>query len=172
MNRVSGRKGVSRDDPDDRAFRRRCRTADESDIAGWASPAAVCSLQAGAACSKHAMMTASSARQGKTMSKPASPRRGTQAAAQQRRYRQQQKALRKPTRDDVARVALHWIITKALRRNRESELEMWSETIVKRLVRQGFERDAARRRIDQLIARYEGGWAFQGKLHLRHDNDD
>lgn len=108
----------------------------------------------------------------KTMSKPASPRRRTQAAAQQRRYRQQQKALRKPTRDDVARVALHWIITKALRRNRESELEMWCETIVKRLVRQGFERDAARRRIDQLIARYEEGWAFQSKPHLRHDNDD
>ena len=40
------------------------------------------------------------------------------------------------------------------------------------LVRQGFDGDAARRRIDQLIARYEGGWAFQRKPHLRHDNDD
>lgn len=101
-----------------------------------------------------------------------SPRRRIQAAAQQRRYRQQQKALRKPTRDDVARVALHWIIKTALERNKAGELGKWSETIVRRLADQGFERDAARRRLDQLIAQYEGGWAFQGKPHLRHDNDD
>ena len=106
------------------------------------------------------------------MSSPASPRRRTRAAAQQRRYRQQQKALRKPTRDDVARVALHWIIIRLLRAGRDGDLGKWSETIVKRLVRQGFEGDAARRRIDLLIARYEGGWSFQGKPHLRHDNDD
>ena len=106
------------------------------------------------------------------MSSPANPGRRTRAAAQQRRYRQQQKALRKPTRDDVARVALHWIIIRLLRAGRDGDLGKWSETIVKRLVRQGFEGDAARRRIDLLIARYEGGWSFQGKPHLRHDNDD
>jgi hypothetical protein len=106
------------------------------------------------------------------MSRPASPRQGTRAAVQQRRYRQQQKALRKPSRDDVARVALHWIIKSALERNKEGELGKWSETIVRRLADQGFERDAARRRIDQLITRYEDGWRFQGKPHLRHDNDD
>jgi hypothetical protein len=106
------------------------------------------------------------------MSRPASPQQGTRAAVQQRRYRQQQKALRKPTRDDVARVALHWIIKTALERNKERELGKWSETIVRRLADQGFERDAARRRIDQLIARYEDGWAFQGKPHLRKDNND
>ena len=38
------------------------------------------------------------------------------AGAQQRRYRQHQNALRKPSRDDVARVALHWIIETALQR--------------------------------------------------------
>lgn len=106
------------------------------------------------------------------MSRPASPRRRTRAAAQQRRYRQQQNALRKPTRDDVARVALHWIIIKLLRVGRDGDLGKWSETVVKRLVQQGFDGNAARRRIDQLVARYEGGWAFQGKPHLRHDNDD
>lgn len=106
------------------------------------------------------------------MSRPASPRQGTRAAVQQRRYRQQQKALRKPTRDDVARVALYWIVTKLLRAGRDGDLGKWSETIVKRLVRQGFDGDAARRRIDQLIERYEDGWAFQGKPHLRQDNDD
>jgi hypothetical protein len=89
------------------------------------------------------------------MSRPASPQQGTRAAVQQRRYSQQQKALRKPTRDDVARVALHWIIKTSFERNKEGELSKWSETIVKRLVRQGFDGDAARRRIDQLIECYE-----------------
>ncbi|MGB3506807.1 MAG: hypothetical protein WBA37_15660 [Xanthobacteraceae bacterium] len=106
------------------------------------------------------------------MSRPANPGRRTRAAAQQRRYRQHQNALRKPSRDDVARVALHWIIETALQRHKEGELGKWSETIVRRLADQGFERDAARRRIDQLITRYEDGWRFQGKPHLRHDNDD
>lgn len=105
------------------------------------------------------------------MSKAASPRRHRQAAAQQRRYRRRQKALRKPSRDDVARIALHWIITMVLKRNMEGELGRWSEKIVKRLVRQGFDRDAARRRIDQLIERYENGWEFQGKPHLAHDGE-
>lgn len=119
------------------------------------------------------MMTASSVRQWrKTMGRPANPQRRIQAAAQQRRYRQQQKALRKPSRDDVARVALHWIIKTALERNKEGELGKWSETIVRRLVRQGFDGDAARRRIQQLIECYEDGWQFQGKPHLHHDNDD
>mgnify|MGYP001109762566 CR=1 FL=1 len=106
------------------------------------------------------------------MSKAASPRRRSHAAAQQRRYREQQKALRRPSRDDVARVAMHWIIKTALERNKEGELGKWSETIVRRLMRQGFDGDAARRRIDRLIEQYEGGWDFQGKPHLRHDNDD
>ncbi|MBN9015073.1 MAG: hypothetical protein J0H25_19035 [Rhizobiales bacterium] len=106
------------------------------------------------------------------MSKAASPQRPTHAAAQQRRYREQQKALRKPSRDDVARLALHWIIKTALERNKEGELSKWSDTIVRRLMRQGFDGDAARRRIDQLIEQYEDGWAFQGKPHLRQDNDD
>ncbi|MBN9042459.1 MAG: hypothetical protein BGP05_14490 [Rhizobiales bacterium 62-47] len=106
------------------------------------------------------------------MSRPTSPRRRTHAAAQQRRYRQQQKKLRKPSRDDVARVALYWIINKLLRVGRDGDLGKWAETVVKRLVQQGFERDAARRRIDQLIARYEDGWHFQRKPHLHQGNDD
>ncbi len=84
----------------------------------------------------------------------------------QRRYRQQQTSLRKPSRDDVARVALHWIIVRCLEQENEGELGKWSELMVRRLVKQGFDRDAARRRIHQLIERYEGGWSFQRKPHL------
>lgn len=106
------------------------------------------------------------------MSTSPRPHRRPRAAEQQRRYREQQKALRKPTRDDVARIALHWIIKTALKRNETGELDKWCETIVRRLVRQGFDREAARRRIDQLIERYEGGWTFLGKPHLAQANDD
>jgi len=99
--------------------------------------------------------------------------RRSHQAEYQRRYRQQQTSLRKPSRDDVARIALHWIINEALRRNKEGELGKWTELVVTRLTDQGFDRDAARRRIDQLIERYEDGWDFQGKPHLAcgHQND-
>lgn len=92
-------------------------------------------------------------------------RKATQAEYQ-RGYRAQQAALRKPSRDDVARAALHWIITEALERNKEGELAKWSSIIVSRLVEQGFDRDAASSRINQLTEMYEDGWTFQRKPHL------
>ncbi len=107
---------------------------------------------------------------GSNMSQSVRIQRRDQAATQ-RRYRQQQSALRKPSRDDVARVALHWIITAALERSRHGELGKWSGTMVKRLVEQGFDGDAAQRRIAQLIDRYEDGWTFQRKPHLAHDDE-
>lgn len=93
-------------------------------------------------------------------------------AEYQRRYRQQQTSLRKPSRDDVARVALHWIIVRCLKQENEGELGKWSELMVRRLVKQGFDRDAAHHRIHQLIERYEDGWGFQRKPHLESHPDD
>ncbi len=90
----------------------------------------------------------------------------------QRRYRQQQTSLRKPSRDDVARVALHWIIVRCLEQEQEGELGKWTEIMVRRLVKQGFDRDAAHRRIHRLIERYEDGWGFQRKPHLRARPDN
>ena len=90
----------------------------------------------------------------------------------QRAYRRQQMAQRKPARDDVARVALHWIITEALRRNKEGELAKWCDLIVTRLSEQGFDRDAAHLRISHLVEQYENGWAFQQKLHLKKSEKD
>lgn len=93
-------------------------------------------------------------------------------AAYQRAYRRQQMAQRKPARDDVARVALHWIITEALRRNKQGELVKWCDLIVTRLSEQGFDRDAARIRIGHLVEQYEKGWAFQQKVHLKTSEGD
>ena len=99
------------------------------------------------------------------MRKDTKSRRAAQATYQ-RAYRLQQKALRKPSRDDVARVALHLAISEALQDGRGEELGAWYEAIIDRLVDQGFDRNAANRRVDQLIERYADGWGFQRKPHL------
>lgn len=89
-----------------------------------------------------------------------------QQSAYQRAYRDQQKSLRKPSRDDLARVALFWIITKALERHKEGELAKWENLMTERLVEQGFDRDATRIRINGIIERYRNGWEFQLKPQL------
>jgi hypothetical protein len=105
------------------------------------------------------------------MRKPITRRR-TEQADQQRAYRMQQKALRKPSRDDVARVALHLMITEALSHDQDGELGAWCDHLVTRLVAQGFDRSAAYRRVDQLIERYADGWLFQRKPHLARPSAD
>lgn len=96
--------------------------------------------------------------------------RRSEQAAHQRAYRTQQKALRKPSRDDVARVFLHLMMTDALVHNRDNELVAWCDQLVSQLVSQGFDESAAHRRIDQLIEQYHAGWDFLRKPHLTRPN--
>lgn len=93
------------------------------------------------------------------------------AAAYQRQYRERQTALRRPSRDDVARIALHWAIMRTLGPGRERLLAKWTAYLVESLVEQGFDRSASHRRIDELIQRYDEGWHFQSKPHLRQRGD-
>jgi hypothetical protein len=104
------------------------------------------------------------------MRRPIMQRRAEQAQ-QQRAYRLQQTELRKPSRDDVARVALHLMITEALSA-RDAELGSWCDHLVTLLVAQGFDRSAAQRRLDQLVERYAGGWQAQRKPHLARPSAD
>jgi hypothetical protein len=104
------------------------------------------------------------------MGRPITRRRAEQAA-QQKAYRVQQTALRKPSRDDVARVALHLMITEALSVG-DAGLGSWCEHIVKILVAQGFERSAAHRRLEQLVELYADGWQAQRKPHLTRPKTD
>jgi Fe2+ transport system protein FeoA len=77
----------------------------------------------------------------------------SEQARYQRSYRAEQKVLRKPSRDDVARVALHVMITDMLERNRDGELDALCEALVIRLVDLGFDRDAAYCRVHDALLR-------------------
>ena len=103
------------------------------------------------------------------MRKPRAERLTVQAQYQ-KAYRAKLKAERMPTRDDVARVVLHWAITEALRPGREGTLHKLRRVVLARLASQGFDKEAARRRFDLLLDRYEDGWDFQRKLHLLEDD--
>ncbi|WP_041798276.1 hypothetical protein [Rhodopseudomonas palustris] len=99
------------------------------------------------------------------MSKSTKTRRIHQADYQ-RAYREQQKAIRKPTRDDVARLALYFMIREGLKDGHERSLADWCETLTNGLVEQGFDPEATLHRLHQLIDRYADGWSFQLKRHL------
>lgn len=90
---------------------------------------------------------------------------------QQKAYRKKQKALRRPGRDDVARVVLHWVITEGLRKERHQDLEKLRRLVATRLAEQGFDEAQAIRRFDDLLERYETGWAFRRKPHLNETDE-
>ncbi|MCD2184466.1 hypothetical protein [Rhizobium sp. GN54] len=92
----------------------------------------------------------------------------------QKAARQRQKALRdanrmsrRPDRDDVARVALFWLIRRAIEKGQQAELEKFRAKIVSMLVDQGFDEHESDAVFDDLIARYRtGGSPFRRKIHL------
>ena len=88
--------------------------------------------------------------------------------------RQRQKALRdahrrakRPDRDDVARVALFWLIRRAIEKGQQTELEKFQNKIVSMLKNQGFDERECDAVFDDLVAKYRtGGSPFRRKIHL------
>lgn len=88
--------------------------------------------------------------------------------------RQRQKALRdanrrakRPDRDDVARVALFWLIRRAIDKGQQMELEKFQNKIVSMLADQGFDARECDVVFDDLVAKYRmGGSPFRRKIHL------
>lgn len=97
--------------------------------------------------------------------KKAMAARRREQAAYQRAYRARQTADRKPGRDDVARVVLHWVMTEMLCRS-GPDVARLRGIIIDRLVSQGFSESRAAARVDDLLDRYEDGWTFQRKSRL------
>ncbi len=102
------------------------------------------------------------------------PRKPEDARNREQRERQQKqrdadKRAKRPGRDDIARVALYWLITRAVEKEELRELEKFRDKIVSVLVDQGFDEQASDRVFDDLVNKYRtGGLPFRRKVHLLH----
>ncbi|MGP3713263.1 hypothetical protein ACS5UA_20825 [Brucella sp. RRSP16] len=92
----------------------------------------------------------------------------------QKEYRARLRAERKPTRDDVARVLLHFMIVKAVKSGNRDGVEKLIDMLLDGLADQGFDKDASLDVIDDLIVRYtKRRWDFRRKVHLTpHEGTD
>jgi len=85
-------------------------------------------------------------------------------------YRKRIKSERRPSRDDIARVLLHVVITRSAARDKLDELEKFGDLIVDRLVEQGFDKRVSFDAFDQLVDKYvKQGWEFRRKTHIGRD---
>lgn len=98
--------------------------------------------------------------------------RNERQAAYQREYRAALAKARIPSRDDVAAVAFHWLITLYIEKKDNEGLRKIRWEVVRRLVELGFDREGAEFRVDDLVSRYKDGWAFQRKPHLGRDRHE
>lgn len=88
----------------------------------------------------------------------------------QQEYRDRLRAERRPDRDDVARVFLHFMIVKAVKSGDKDGMEKLIDMLLDALAAQGFDRDASLDVIEDLIFRYtKRGWDFRRKVHLSSD---
>lgn len=100
--------------------------------------------------------------------------RGTRLREQrdrQQQYRDRQKQLRRPGRDDIARIALRWLIIGtsklAERENNPARLYHIEDALLAELATQGFDPKASDEVLADLIDKYVGGkWDFRRKPHL------
>lgn len=90
----------------------------------------------------------------------------------QRQLRERQKEERRPDRDDIARITLHWMITRSIKTDNERQLGAVEEVVVERLVAQGFDKQACYAVFDDLVDKYaDTDWAFRRKTHLLFQSD-
>lgn len=88
----------------------------------------------------------------------------------QQEYRERLRAERRPGRDDVARILLHFMIIKAQKSGDKGGMEKLVSMLLDALADQGFDKGASLDVIDDLIERYtKRGWEFRRKVHLSSD---
>lgn len=89
------------------------------------------------------------------------------ARQRQKRLRDANRLAKRPGRDDVARVALFWLIRRAVEKNQLAELDKFQDKIVSLLVEQGFDERESDAVFDDLLKKYRsGGLPFRRKVHL------
>lgn len=87
----------------------------------------------------------------------------------QQRLRDADRKAKRPGRDDVARVALYWLISRAIEKEQHDELQKFRNRIVAMLGEQGFDTRQCEIVLGDLIDKYRtGGSPFRRKPHLLH----
>lgn len=100
-----------------------------------------------------------------------SERRQKQRLRQQA-YRTRLKSERRPSRDDIARVLLHLVITRSVAKGEIKSLERYCDVIVDALARQGFAPDHCHDVFGDLVDKYtKADWHFRRKVHLGSASD-
>lgn len=95
--------------------------------------------------------------------------RGREQRVRQQKLRDRDKEARRPGRDDVARVALFWVISRAIQKQQFEELDKFRDQIVSMLADQGFDAHASDAVFEDLVEKYRtGGSPFRRKVHLLH----
>ena len=89
----------------------------------------------------------------------------------QKALRERNRDLRRPTRDDIARMLLHLALDQLTRDQDIEELARVQDGLVRRLVKQGFDRQQCHLAFDDLLDKYKKGWSFQKKVHLSSKDD-
>ncbi|WP_244514680.1 hypothetical protein [Ensifer sp. LCM 4579] len=73
----------------------------------------------------------------------------------------------------MARLALFWLISKAVKRNQHEELEKFRDKMVEMLTEQGFDPRQSEIVLGELIYRFgTAGSPFRRKVHLLDPEDD
>lgn len=74
---------------------------------------------------------------------------------------------KRPTRDDVARVALFWMISNMAEKANKDIVDEFQDRMVRLLTDQGFDEKSSDEVLDDLIRKYSSGdWPFRRKVHL------
>lgn len=85
----------------------------------------------------------------------------------QQKLRDADRKAKRPGRDDVARIALYWLINRAIEKELHEDLEKFRARIVAMLTEQGFDNRQSETVLDDLISKYRtGGSPFRRKPHL------
>lgn len=90
----------------------------------------------------------------------------------QRGLRERDRRLKRPTRDDFARMLLHIALAENIQQKHFAELDRLQDGLVKNLAEQGFNKDQCDLVFEDLIERYKRGWSFERKVRLLTPAED
>lgn len=89
------------------------------------------------------------------------------ARQRQKEFRDANRRTKRPDRDDIARVALYWMISSMAQKGAEDVLSEFQDRIVTMLAGQGFDERECEIVLDELVYKYRtGGLPFRRKVHL------